>query len=195
MANLFASGDELRDVLVPFFKAGLENNERCLWVTGAAFDAEAARSALRAAVPDLDTRERTGQIEIFEGQAWYAGGEPLRAADLVNSALRREEDALDRGYAGFRTSGNCAWVSHATWPLFLSVERHLQTAKRGRRMICLCSYCVEQLPDISHVEIMGCHDVVMPSTCPPARHISKFEAADRKPLRATRADAGQSPRR
>jgi hypothetical protein len=34
LAHFFGSGDELRDVLVPYFKAGLENNERCLWVTG-----------------------------------------------------------------------------------------------------------------------------------------------------------------
>jgi len=64
LAHFFASGAELRDGLVPFFKAGLENNERCLWLTGRAFDSEQARTALRAAVPDLDRRERDQQIEI-----------------------------------------------------------------------------------------------------------------------------------
>ena len=59
-------------MLVPYFKAGLENNERCLWVTGAALNAEQARSALRAAVPDLDKRERHKQIEIANGEEWYA---------------------------------------------------------------------------------------------------------------------------
>lgn len=48
-------------------KAGLENNERCLWVTGKALNAEQARSALRAAVPDLDKRERDKKIEIAKG--------------------------------------------------------------------------------------------------------------------------------
>ena len=71
LAHFFKAGDELRDVLVPYFKAGLDNNERCLWVTGQAFNAEQARSALRAAVPDLDKRERSGQIEIENGEAWY----------------------------------------------------------------------------------------------------------------------------
>jgi hypothetical protein len=67
LAHFFASGTELRDVLVPYFKAGLENNERCLWVTGRAFNAEEARSALRAVVSDLDKRERDEQIEIANG--------------------------------------------------------------------------------------------------------------------------------
>ena len=92
-------GDELRDVLVPYFKAGLENNERCLWVTGEAFNAEQARSALRAAVPDLDKRERDKQIEIANGDEWYAAGEKLRPHDLVMdscSANRTRSDSVTR---------------------------------------------------------------------------------------------------
>ncbi len=111
LAHFFKSGEELRDVLVPYFKAGLENNERCLWVTGKAFNANEARSALRAAVPDLDKRERDQQIEIANGEEWYASGEKLRPHDLVSGLLQREGDALALGYAGLRTSGNCAWVS------------------------------------------------------------------------------------
>jgi hypothetical protein len=82
VVHFFWSGDELRDVLVPYFKAGLENNERCLWVTSKAFDAEQARSALRAAVPDLDKRERDKQIEIANSDEWYAAGEKLSPMSL-----------------------------------------------------------------------------------------------------------------
>ena len=80
--------------LVPYFKAGLDNNERCLWVTGEAFNAQQARSALRTAVPDLDRRERDKQIEIANAGEWYAAGDKLRPHDLVTGLLQREEDAL-----------------------------------------------------------------------------------------------------
>ncbi len=102
LAHFFGSGDELREVLVPYFKAGLENNERCLWVTGEAFNADQARSALRAAVPDLDKRERDKQIEIANGAQWYAAGEKLRPHDLVTGLLQREQEALGLGYAGLQ---------------------------------------------------------------------------------------------
>ena len=46
VGHLFEAADELRDVLVPYFKAGLDNNERCLWVTGAPFGAEDARDVI-----------------------------------------------------------------------------------------------------------------------------------------------------
>jgi hypothetical protein len=89
LAHFFGSGSELRDVLVPYFKAGLENNERCLWVTGHAFNAEDARSALRAVVFDLDERERNRQIEIANGDEWYAKGEKLRPHELISGLLQR----------------------------------------------------------------------------------------------------------
>ena len=42
---------DLVDCLVPYFKAGLDNNEQCLWITSAPFGAEDATAMLRAAVP------------------------------------------------------------------------------------------------------------------------------------------------
>ena len=80
VVHFFEPTDELSPVLVPYFKAGLENNEQCLWVTGEGLSAEQARSALRVAVPDLDSRERDRQIEIVNAGEWYAPGEKLRPA-------------------------------------------------------------------------------------------------------------------
>lgn len=163
LAHFFASGDELHDILIPYFKAGLENNERCLWVTGEAFDAERARSSLRAAVPDLDGRERTGQIEIVDGDEWYAAGQKIQPQELVNGLLQREQDALALGYDGLRTNGNCAWVREHQWPDFLTYETLVQSAVRGRRMICLCSYCTEELRNSAQLEVMERHDLTVPS--------------------------------
>jgi two-component sensor histidine kinase/PAS domain-containing protein len=175
LAHFFRAGDELRDVLVPYFKAGLENNERCLWVTGEAFNAEDARSALRAAVPDLDKRERARQIEIANGNEWYEAGVKLRPYDLVSGLLQREQDALGLGYEGVRTNGNCAWVAPDQWADFLEYETLVQTAVRDRRMICMCSYCMDQLSVASHMEVMERHVMALPSAL---RRISNSAVVD-----------------
>jgi PAS domain S-box-containing protein len=169
LAHFFASGSELRDVLVPYFKAGLENNERCLWVTGRAFNAEEARSALRAVVSDLDERERNEQIEIANGEEWYGRGEKLDPLDLMRGLLRREQQALDSGFAGVRTNGNCAWVSPEQWADFQEYETIVQKGIRGRRLICMCSYCVDQVSDGAHLDVLGRHDLAVPSAFPPQR--------------------------
>ncbi len=175
LAHFFDSGDELGSVLVPYFKAGLENHEQCLWVTGEAFNAEDARSALRVAVPDLDRRERNKQIEIADGAQWYAAGTKLRPEVLVDGLLKRERDALGSGYAGLRTNGNCAWVSSDQWTDFLDYEALVQKEVGGRRMICMCSYCAEQRR--SQSEVLVRHDMevlgVLRSTAEPGAALDR----------------------
>src|SRR6185437_13798492 len=168
LAHVFSSGEDLRDVLVPFFRAGLENNESCFCLTGQAFNAEAARSALRAAVPDLDRRERNEQIIIANGDEWYGAAEGLRPTELVARLLQQGEEALSRGYTGLRTNGNCARVSQYQWADFVEYERLVHKSVRGRRMVCMCSYCADQLHIGTQFDLMECNDVLLPSRGRPA---------------------------
>ena len=169
LTQFFGEGSELRDILVPYFKAGLENNERCFWVTGTEFTADQARSALRAAVPDLDIRERGKQIEITNAGDWYAPGAKLRPRDIVADLLQRENNAFDVGYAGLRTSGNCAWVSQEQWADFQDYEALVQDNVRSRRMICMCNYCTDQMQDGRHMDVMAVHDMVIPGAKRPSK--------------------------
>jgi PAS domain S-box-containing protein len=165
LTQFFESGEELRGLLVPYFKAGLENNERCLWVTDAAFTAVQARAALRAELADFDDRERDGQIEISDAGNWYASDAKLQPREIVDGLLRREAEALGRGYQGLRTNGNCAWVSPAQWSDFQEYEALVHDAIRGRRMICMCSYCLPQAEEHG-LEILSHHDLAIPTAGP-----------------------------
>lgn len=177
LSQFFGSGDELRELLVPYFKAGLENNESCLWVTGSAFNAEDARSALRAALPDLDKRERKRQIEIANAEKWYSADQALQPSALLAGLLQREQDALVGGFTGLRTNGNCAWVSRDQWDDFQEYESLVHTAVRGRRMICMCSYCVDQFHNGESQEVMARHDMVVQSALRSATRPSRARSA------------------
>jgi GAF domain-containing protein len=141
---------DLRDLLVPYFRAGLENNERCLWVTDAPFGPDDARAALRAAVPDLDGREHRGQIEIQDTRTFYDPNQPLQSEAIVGGLLQREQQALAAGYRGLRTNGNCGWADQARWNSIVEYETQVHSAVPGRRLICMCSYCHDR---IGHAEV------------------------------------------
>lgn len=183
LAHFFNSGEELRDLLVPYFKAGLENNERCLWVTGQAFDAEEARQALRTAVSDLDRRESRGQIEIVNGAEWYSTDEKLRPEALIEGLLHRNRDAEAAGHTGLRTSGNCAWVGPAQWPDFLAYEALVQKTGAGRRMICLCSYCIDTLASGAEHDVMERHHFALPARNRPTGSRTTTESAQARQKR------------
>ncbi len=167
LAHFFDSGDDLRDMLVPYFKAGLEHGEKCLWIVGEPFGLDDARSALCSAVPDLDQRERRKQIEIIDGSAWYSSDTKIWPEALVDGLIKLEQEALERGFSALRTNGNCSWVSDAQWADFLDYEAKVQNAVSGRRMICLCSYCAKDLGSHGQLDVMERHDLAIPA--PPRR--------------------------
>ena len=162
LSQLFENGGDLRDLLVPYFKAGLENEEQCLWVTGDAFRADEARSALRAAVPDLDRRERSNQIEIRDYHEWYQAGAKLQPGEIVSGLLERERAALEHGWRGVRTHGNCAWVTPQQWPDFRDYETLVHQSIRDRRMICMCGYCLADVEGDRMLDLIERHDLMLP---------------------------------
>ncbi len=162
IGQFFRSADDLCDVLVPYFLAGLQNNERCLWVTAAPLDAEAARAALRRVVPDLDARELRGDIEILDGNAFYDRRQPLAPAALVDGLLQREQDAIAAGYNGVRTNGNCDWVGSTHWDDFCDYETRVHTAIQNRKLICMCSFSHDGFAHSRLADIADRHDLVVP---------------------------------
>jgi two-component sensor histidine kinase/PAS domain-containing protein len=143
VCQFFSDGFDLRDTLVPYFKAGLENDERCLIVAMEPFTVDDARSALRAAVGDFDRRERRKQIEIHDVHAWYNSDSIINGEEIVAGLLASEEQARADGYNGFRTHGNIGWLSRNQWEDFQDYEAGVTRGLRGRRMISMCSYCLD----------------------------------------------------
>jgi hypothetical protein len=54
--QFYQTKQDLVGILVPYFKAGLEQNEFCMWVTAEPLNTGEAEAALREAVPDLEGR-------------------------------------------------------------------------------------------------------------------------------------------
>jgi hypothetical protein len=66
---------DLIDILVPYFKSGLESNESCMWITFDPLTVEDAENSLREAVKNLDEYIHKGQIGILDYRQWYTNQE------------------------------------------------------------------------------------------------------------------------
>ena len=58
--------------MVPYFRAGLENNEFCLWILQPSITRQAALKALRRDIPNFDRYFSKGSIELLSQDQWYA---------------------------------------------------------------------------------------------------------------------------
>jgi two-component sensor histidine kinase len=189
VCQFFSNGADLRETLVPYFKSGLENNERCLLVAMAPFTANEARSALRAAVGDFDRREQRGQIEIFDVRAWYNSDSVIDGEDIVAGLLASEEQARTDGYNGFRTNGNIGWVGRNQWGDFQEYERGVNRALKGRRMISMCSYCLDSCTGGDVIDVVGRHGLAITKK---SDGWSCVETAERQPGGAQQNEDRQS---
>lgn len=157
LCQLYDKADDLADFLVPFFKAGLEANESCLWISCDPLPAEGCKAALRNAVPDLDRRIARGQIEILNHEEWYLHFGDMSARDVIDGWLAKEARALDAGYAGLRLTGNLYWLEPDGWWDFQEYEATLNGCFHGHRIVALCSYCMGRCDAAGMLDIVENH--------------------------------------
>jgi signal transduction histidine kinase len=159
--QFYGEREDLVDSLVPFFKAGLENNEQCLWVTSEPFGADDARAMLGAAVSDLDERVRRGQIEIIDHRDWYMRTQTRSASDVLQGWVDRHDRALERGYEGLRLTGNTYWLERKDWRGFIEYESRVTKTFSGQRIIGLCSYCMGKCQGKDVLDVVRNHQFAL----------------------------------
>lgn len=155
--QFYGERSDLVDSLVPFFKAGLEAGEKCLWVTAEPLRADDAKTALRAAVPDLKARLAAGQVEVIDHEDWYMRTGKPDAESTLGGWVEREEQALSSGFSGLRLTGNTYWVERTDWKGFVDYEAQVSSTFAGHRIIGMCSYCLGRCQPADILDVVANH--------------------------------------
>ncbi|MCU1299716.1 MAG: sensory transduction histidine kinase, partial [Acidobacteriaceae bacterium] len=131
---------DLLETLVSYCKAGLENEEFCLWVVAEPLTGEDARHALEQAVPALDQYLAEHSIEIIAARDWYFQDGMFDLNRVINGWNEKLAYASARGYAGVRVTGDTAWLRKKDWRSFCEYEESLNQAVANQRLAVLCTY-------------------------------------------------------
>jgi C4-dicarboxylate-specific signal transduction histidine kinase len=136
----YETKEDLLDTLVPYFKAGLETGELCLWLVSEPLTEEEARNALRKAVPEFDRYLADHSLEILRGRQFYVSGDGLDLQRAIRTWAEKTDFALTRGYAGLRVSASTAWLQPKDWKAFSDYENEVNNSIGNWRMTALCTY-------------------------------------------------------
>jgi len=131
---------DLLETLVSYCKAGLENQEFCLWVVAEPLTGEDARHALKRVVPDLDQYLADQSIEIVAARDWYLQDGTFDLNRVISGWNEKLARASARGYTGVRVTGDTAWLEKKDWKDFCEYEESLNQAIAGQRLAVLCTY-------------------------------------------------------
>jgi len=159
--QFYRTKQDLTDILVPYFKAGLESNEFCIWVTAEPLDEKEAEAALRQAVPDLDRYLNTGQIEIIPHTEWYLKGGEFDQQRVLDGWIEKLNSALAKGYEGLRLTGNISWLEQSDWSTFTEYEQAVNEVIGGCRMIAVCTYSLAKCGASDIVEVIANHEFAL----------------------------------
>lgn len=138
--QFYQTKEDLMDILIPYFKSGLENNELCVWVTSEPLKAEEVKEALRKEVPDIDIYLEKGQIEIISYNYWYVKDGIFDSQRVINRWTEKLKNALSSGYDGLRLTENTFWVKETDWDKFVDYEEKIDALISKHQMMALCTY-------------------------------------------------------
>ncbi|RPI22415.1 MAG: PAS domain S-box protein [Acidobacteria bacterium] len=159
--QFYRTTDDLADILVPYFKAGLENNEFCMWVTSPPFEEGRATEALRQKLPDLERYQKEGRIEILPYSAWYLAGGEFDSQRVLKGWVEKLQAALDRGLEGLRLTGNTFWLEEKDWRSFTDYEEEVNNIIGRYPMLALCTYSLEKCGASEILDVIRNHQFAL----------------------------------
>jgi signal transduction histidine kinase len=179
--QFYQDKQELIDILVPYFKAGLENNEFCMWVTSEPLRSAEAKAALAANVEDLETYVANGQLEILDNE-WYTFGEKFESDRVLQSWIDRLETATRRGFDGLRLTGNTFWLEKPEWHGFMEYEAAVDAIFEQHRILAICTYSLSKCGALQIMDVISNHAFAL------VKRAGKWEviqSAERKKVEAS----------
>lgn len=157
----YESKQDLLDLLVPFFASGLTSGEFCMWVTSEPLDADEARDALAAAVPDLAQYEERSAIEILPYSQWYVVDGVFDQARVLDGWVQRLDAALARGFAGLRLTGNTFWLEKSQWQDFQDYELAVNDVIGRYDMLAMCTYSLAKCNALEVIDVVQAHQFAL----------------------------------
>ncbi len=139
----YETKQDFLDIVIPYFRAGLENKEFCLWIFPPFMARKEALEALKRAVPDFDRHFSEGNIELVSDYKWFMPEGSLEIDTALDRFHEKLREAISKGYVGLRVNGSAASLQNNS-KRFNEYEKELDDRIANEKMIVLCSYPLEE---------------------------------------------------
>lgn len=159
--QFYQTKEDLTDILVPYFKTGLESNEFCMWITSKPVTVEEAKGAIKKEVPDFEQYLIRDQIEIIPHTEWYLKDGVFNLQRVLNGWVDKLNRALARGYEGMRITGNTAWLEKNDWRNFAHYEEEIDNVISKYKMMAICSYSLDTCGVYEIIDVVRNHQFAL----------------------------------
>lgn len=123
-----ANGERLAHA-IPYIIRGLENNERCFYITNenTVFD---ILVKFRNAGVDVSAAQKKGALTVLTKRETYLRHSPFEPEKMIGDMHTQVKYSLEHGFCGFRATGEMSWALDLPSSLSRLVEYEEKLQKR-----------------------------------------------------------------
>lgn len=159
--QFYQTKEDLTDILVPYFKTGLENNEYCMWVTSKPLSVEEAMESMQKVMPDIKGYLDKKQVEIIPYTEWYVEDDEFNSDKVLNGWVEKLNEATRRGYEGLRVTGNVSFLEKEDWDELVEYEENLDKIVGKLQIMVLCTYPLDKCDANQIIDAVNNHQFTL----------------------------------
>lgn len=180
-SQFYEKKEDLLEILVPYFKKGLENNELCVWVTSPTLDNKLAEEALRREIIDLDHYIKIGQLRIITYKEFYLKYGAFNIEIMIDEWRRLKEVIDGSGFEGLRICGDESWLPEENYMDFNKYERQINKIAEDYNVLIICLYPIYKCSASNVLDIINSHHATL------IRKDNEWQLIESSNLKKTRA--------
>lgn len=160
-SQIYENKEDLINIVIEYFKAGLDSNECCLWISSDQEDRLQAEEALRKAIPNYDECIESGRINVISYRNFYLENHSISTDKLLEKWIALEARALAYGYEGIRAWADKSWLSRSEWETFMEHEKCMNRFIEEHKLVIMCTYSYEKCGISDVIDIIQNHQPVI----------------------------------
>ncbi len=159
--QFYKNQDDLMRVIIPYFQAGLQKGEACLWLVSEKTGVHEASAFAESRIPRFFYYLASAQIQILPAEDWYLTYGVFDEEKAMSNAPGAVARMEKMGYHRLRGAGDAAAIPKRDWGRVHVYEENISSLIRSAPFIALCAYPILEcsLPDTK--SILENHDSVL----------------------------------
>lgn len=155
ISAVYENAEELTELLVTYFKEGIEEGEYCLWVSPNKLATEEVKNELKKAGVDVEHHLTSSQLEILPTNP-FPENLILLASTVKELAEKGYRKTLSREFSGFRTNLEIKNTGNSLKPCIETCRKAIEkvASENNKSVTLLCTLPLEGLSGRVLVELM-----------------------------------------
>ncbi|MEK7849234.1 MAG: MEDS domain-containing protein [Candidatus Omnitrophota bacterium] len=157
MCLFYGSNKDLFELVVPYFREGLERNKLCIWAVPESLGLKEAQQALSEGIGGLKEYIDKGQLRLFEARSVYNRSGRFVRSEILDGWGKILEEALSLGFDGIRVSGDASFLPEEEKNELLLYEKEADAVIRESKVEALCTYPLDKTDLVEMFILSICH--------------------------------------